>query len=398
MRMLQRIAAAVIAAVCMMQMPAAADTAVTAPFFEASFLQLWYCESWTPEQWQTELSAMKDAGFRAVILQSSADITVQQEQTSIRTAYPTELFSGGSGNALGNALDAAKTLGMQVYIGTLSDSRWWDYGWGIPDADFSAWSEENAQRNAAMIREIWSLYGSSRGEQIAGFYYNNEIWNNDAACDGSDGGAYAEIIGSNLGACVEAVNACCQEKPLLVSPFYNTDLSSAGAYADYLASIAEQAHLRAYDIIAPQDGGGREYDSDTILEWNSSVRYAVEDRVQFWVNNETFDKSMQPIDMETLRQHYLATDCAKKHILFSWNHYYRKTPYDVQFPALLQKMTGDVNADGVCSMADAVNMIHWLMHDRIAVANWRAGDLDNNGKWNAADLSLLKRLLLTAQV
>ena len=57
-------------------------------------------------------------------------------------------------------------------------------------------------------------------------------------------------------------------------------------------------------------------------------------------------------------------------------------------------VTGDVNADGVCSVADAVVLYHWLRHDRIQVNDWKAGDMDGNGILTISDLTLLKQLLL----
>jgi len=56
---------------------------------------------------------------------------------------------------------------------------------------------------------------------------------------------------------------------------------------------------------------------------------------------------------------------------------------------------GDVNADGVLSMADAVALQKWLLLlPDSALPQWRAGDLCADGKLDAADLSLLKREVL----
>ena len=69
--------------------------------------------------------------------------------------------------------------------------------------------------------------------------------------------------------------------------------------------------------------------------------------------------------------------------------------------AAFQKgVRGDLNADGVCSISDAVLLQKWLTAvPDTALPNWKAGDLDDNSRLNAADFSLLKRLLLhgTAQ-
>ena len=64
------------------------------------------------------------------------------------------------------------------------------------------------------------------------------------------------------------------------------------------------------------------------------------------------------------------------------------------FPA--GSVPGDVNADGVCSLADAVLLQKWLLNiPGTALADWRAGELSGDGRLSAADLTLLKRLLLS---
>ncbi|MBQ8921866.1 MAG: DUF4434 domain-containing protein [Oscillospiraceae bacterium] len=377
------------------------------PLFEASFLQSWYCRGWTPEQWHDELSAMREAGFRSVILQSTVDLSYEYTDTSkpktdasaydltaCSALYPDASVPGSeSEHALADALQAAQETGMQVYIGTVSDSRWWSYGWGVPDAYFTAWTEENAAYSANVIRNTWALYGEQYGDQIAGFYYNNEIWNIDAACAGTDGGAYAALLGANIRASVDAISALCPEKPLLISPFYNADLSSAEAYGAFLSDIAKAANLRAYDIIAPQDGGGRDYSPDRIAEWSDAVQNALGNRVRYWINNETFNADSSAKPMDTLRQNFIATAGAERHILFSWNHYYHGT-LDVEFDAFSAKLSGDVNFDGLRDADDVTALHRWLMHDRIAVQNWIAADFDADDTLTAADLTLLKRSLL----
>ena len=58
---------------------------------------------------------------------------------------------------------------------------------------------------------------------------------------------------------------------------------------------------------------------------------------------------------------------------------------------------GDVNADKVFDLAD-VNMLQkWLLvYPDVALANWEAGDLNNDGRLDAVDLTLMKRALLNS--
>ncbi len=55
-------------------------------------------------------------------------------------------------------------------------------------------------------------------------------------------------------------------------------------------------------------------------------------------------------------------------------------------------LTGDVNADGQCTVADVIMLQKWLLGAG-EITDWRAGDLDGNQVLNAFDLSLLKREL-----
>ena len=63
--------------------------------------------------------------------------------------------------------------------------------------------------------------------------------------------------------------------------------------------------------------------------------------------------------------------------------------------AFQEGVRGDVNADGVCSAADAVLLQKWLLAvPDTALPNRKAGDLNADKSLNAADLTMLKRILL----
>ena len=59
-----------------------------------------------------------------------------------------------------------------------------------------------------------------------------------------------------------------------------------------------------------------------------------------------------------------------------------------------QRTAGDVNADGQCSIADAVLLQKYLLTAVSALPDWQAGDMDRTGRLYACDLTLLTRLLL----
>ena len=57
--------------------------------------------------------------------------------------------------------------------------------------------------------------------------------------------------------------------------------------------------------------------------------------------------------------------------------------------------SGDVNADGVFSIADAVIMQKWLLAaPDVMLADWKAGDLCDDNTINVFDLCLMKKLLM----
>jgi enterochelin esterase-like enzyme len=59
-----------------------------------------------------------------------------------------------------------------------------------------------------------------------------------------------------------------------------------------------------------------------------------------------------------------------------------------------KQIKGDVSADGICNIADAVLLQKYLLTAETSLPAWKAGDMDENGRLTAADLSLLKQSLL----
>ena len=302
-------------AVCLLftLLPLRADAAGKASRFHATFLQNWLCRDWTEARWIEEFSSAKAAGFDALILQSTYDIVRgncaagghPQDAAAYSDAESFCMFpsqhaatyhsSQNGGDALELALRAAKDTEMQLWIGTVNDDLWWKFGWGVPEGSYLAdWSASNAALCGSLITEMWERYGDTYGEQIAGWYYVNELWNIDAACDRSDDRRYAEIIGGNIGETVRAVTACCPEKPILISPFYNPDVSTVEGFTAFLSDVLQTAAFRPIDIYAGQDGGGKEYTPAVIRAWMLAQNQAVGGKMRFWINHECFNADFTP--------------------------------------------------------------------------------------------------------
>ena len=324
------------------------------PLISGSFLQGWMCRDWSQERWNQELAAMKSLGMKTLILQSSYDwattASVSSEYgqdwskyttTSRYSLYPTEIpelkGANNSMDQLKQALAAAKENDMTIYIGLVSDDRWWKFGWGIPTAAssnadlatesyFAQWCAYNGEVSAKMITEIWNRYSSDYAEQIGGWYYNNEIWNFDSACAGTDNGVYSQILADNFNTYLKAIEQNCPDKPLMLSPYFNRTLSTGTQYCNFWKSVFAKTNFKLGDIFAPQDCIGEHPDKiDTAPEWIGKLAEAAKTKegLRFWVNNETFTASYSSASVDRVISQIEATrQYAETHILFSWNHYY----------------------------------------------------------------------------
>jgi len=66
----------------------------------------------------------------------------------------------------------------------------------------------------------------------------------------------------------------------------------------------------------------------------------------------------------------------------------------IQFTARAVKQ-GDVNGDGSFTLADIVVLQRWLLSvPDTKLADWRAGDLCEDGRLDAFDLTLMREMLL----
>jgi len=313
--------------------------------YSASFIQDWYCSEWTLDIWEQHFSAAKAAGLSALIIQSTLDIRrgdlapgySKQDMHGYPSPtafcmYPTTVYNGASlpslngGDALALILTAAKNTNMKLWIGTISDDMWWNYGWGLPETDhYTEWSEDNSQLNVALITEMWNRYKTNFTEQIAGWYYHTEIWNIDIACAGTDTDKiYAKTIGKNINATVYAAQTNTPGKPVLISPFWNPDVSTSQGFTSFLNDLMDNVDFRPIDLYAPQDGGGAERSTELIREWALAQKTAVDrEGLRFGINSENFNVNSSSKQVSELIKDYNAVaDLAEDFIIFSWDHYY----------------------------------------------------------------------------
>ena len=72
---------------------------------------------------------------------------------------------------------------------------------------------------------------------------------------------------------------------------------------------------------------------------------------------------------------------------------YTLTEEEITGSSVPQPLHGDLTADGTVNYADIEAMVSFLTADRAPI-DWKAGDLNSDGRLNAVDLTLLKRILL----
>ncbi len=322
---------------------------------EGTFIQSWMVRDWTQERWDAEFAAMQEAGMKYLIVQSVTDVAYQTSGSAYGqdysrypkdyavSMYPSELpLLSGTNNgidSLERCFVAAKAHDIQLYLGPCSDNRWWLFGWGMPsapagvtdlkkDSYFANWARENAELNNSVMEEIYNRYADKYADTLAGWYYYNEVWNIDVACAGTDNGVYAEILSDSMNRIIAKINELDSSKKFMLSPFYNTTISTAVQNGDMWASILEKTNFRQGDIFAPQDCiGGHPDDAfnGTIDTWTKELKRAslANSNVSFCSNNENFIEGGGIALLDRyIQQLEVTSQYAEKNICFSWNHYY----------------------------------------------------------------------------
>lgn len=145
-----------------------------------------------------------------------------------------------------------------------------------------------------------------------------------------------------------------------------------------------------------QESGSWEFDGKAydgrILLWDSNAPDALYDDRCIYYDSVTFDYcipyyGVHVADGASDNTAGIITVCNDLAVL---NNY----PYD--FSA--SRVTGDLNGDGRCGIADAVLLQkHLLTAEFLPQGTFAAADLSGDGKVNAADLTLLKRLAISGK-
>lgn len=325
-----------------------------------SFIQSWYVRDWKENRWDQELSAMKKAGFEFIILQSVVDMGFDKSDENSKlyqenyTKYPSkgndsfypsslpELKGACKGNdSLESCFKSARKNGIKVMIAPVGDDRWWLFGWKVPTAPsgttdlvnnsyFGRFVKENAEISNKIAKEIYDKYITRYNDVFYGWYYNNEIWNMQDACQGNDSGVIAKIIANSMNISLDYYTKLTPGKPFMLSPYCNRTLTSAQEYKKMWVDVFKNTHFRSGDLFCPQDSiGGNPADIKVLDQWMKAYKEAVDTKpgLKFWVNNENFTKDGKPALLDRyVKQIAISAKYCEANIVFSWNHYYYSDP------------------------------------------------------------------------
>jgi len=289
------------------------------PILSGDFIQKWYCEYWTENDWSVYFNKLIEAKIPMVIIQSTATIKngkftdIGFEPDTAVSANTSDTCTGNK-NMLETMLKAAKSSGIQVMIGLTTNDEWWDTN----NNQLESWytSEANLVNMAAKC--IYNNYYDRYSDVICGWYWPYEMWTCNSYNDTHLENGFANMLNLTL----DYLDTLDKSLPVMVCPFISKYYSTENASTCW-KNFFEKVHFRDGDIIAPQDclttcG----YDLATVeahIKAMSDARKYCNADVQFWINVENYDSGSVTNFIKQLR---ICAKYATKLIAFSYAHYY----------------------------------------------------------------------------
>ena len=165
------------------------------------------------------------------------------------------------------------------------------------------------------------------------------------------------------------------------SPFLLTFATKTGSHA--VVGYGKESGTWVID--------GKVYDG-RILVWDSNFPQGLHNDSCIYYDSETFDYCIPYYGVHVADG---ASDNTAG-IIIVCNDLAVLNAYPYDFSA--SRVTGDLNGDGRCGIADAVLLKkHLLTAEFLPQGTFAAADLSGDGKVNAADLTLLKRLAISGK-
>ena len=299
---------------------------------DGSFVQTWFCATWTDARWQEEFTAMKNSGMHYLILQTIVDCA-EGEKSS--TLYPSSLpntqlaYYVNGEDMVDKCLRNAEAAGIKVFIGLSSNSLWW----GSHGAD-TTWLYNQMAFDNQVCDEVWSLYKNKYPDTFYGWYWAYEVDNGSWASEA----AQNELIHA-MNIQLDYLNSKGEKLPFMWCPFMNVEYGTAEQYKDLWTNVFSQLHTTAGDIFSPQDLVGKGgYTFTDMDEWFKALREAVDTKpgLLLWPDVETFnfDGTSATID-RVVEQMKVEQPYSDNYVTFAFCHYDSPNNIDSGFITLI---------------------------------------------------------------
>ena len=308
---------------------------------EADFIQPWFCEYWSVEQWESHIEKMISAGYNELIIQNSIDI----RNNAIEIFYNSVFFKLEAkkrnlelhdfSTMYDKIFEAIKNINKPFYISMgLTTFHEWNTRC-ISDPEFYD-IIMNFEKNC--ISEILSseLYENNK-KYISSLYVSYEMYDFDLPDDYENGKWFIsekeKAWGNYFTEIIEYIESFKDtEIPLFFSPYHSAYYhpSNETEYRIW-RNFFSIAKFRKIDAIAPQDhfgfmnGAYTDEDGKTCKEHLISIKKACKEysQAQFWINNEIFTKDYITADLNRVKKQFEINEELKpeKVISFSFSHY-----------------------------------------------------------------------------
>lgn len=287
------------------------------PVFGSSFIQSWYCQDWSAQRWQQELTMMKGVGITELIIQTTVDNT-----PGIKTvSYPSSIngYTSNPVDMLSLVLIAADDLGMKVRLGVCMNEEWWRKG-----AAHLEWLIREAEANIQFVNEIAQRYAGHTS--FGGWYIPYEISNLTATTQKTQ-----TNLNHFLKRITHAMNMKTPGKTVMISPFYNSKQSLRGSLLNWSAALKTIFSGTSIDILALQDSVGVKY--NTVSQLGRLFAYTKKGTdaagMVLYANIETFSLDTRARGVSAPQGRISAQLAAvnkwvQGYVAFSINHYQRK--------------------------------------------------------------------------
>jgi Domain of unknown function (DUF4434)/Domain of unknown function (DUF5109) len=285
------------------------DGCATGMRLSGTFLQPHLAADWSVADWTAEFNDLRQACITEVVLQWTAD-------SRARTAvYDTSLagYTQPAGpDVVANALVAAESAGIQVYLGLQTNDDWWQRYSGD-----SEWLAGEAAVARALLADLAHRY--AHHQALAGWYVPFEVdnWHHTTRAEW-------DSLSSFYAAVSDRARALTPELPLIIAPFFNPAGGLPPAeWTEMWTAILSGGHV---DVIALQDGvGAGNTITAQLATWFAATRDAIDragGRTQLWADTETFTPEFQPMPIRDVVANMAAVNgYVSRYWSFSYNHY-----------------------------------------------------------------------------